>query len=198
MLTSVDAIVRQWLWAMGIVYLVVLIVFIVAAAAALNMIFKSYMKWRGTRLISCPETGECESVQVDAKRAALSLAGHQTLRLKECSRWPERRNCGQECLRQIELAPEACLLRSIIAEWYAERECVYCARKLDNINWMEHKPALLAPDGTSREWTEFKPETIPSLLTTHQAVCWNCHIAESFRAEHPDLVVERRWKHQAR
>ena len=28
-------------------------------------------------------------------------------------------------------------------------------------------------------------------MGTHLPVCWNCHIAESFRREHPELVVDR-------
>jgi hypothetical protein len=193
MLASVDGILSQFLWAMGVAYALAAVIVLLIGFAAVKFMLGAYLKWRGKRLITCPETGQCAAVEVDAGRAVL---GAPSLRLKECSRWPEKRDCGQECLRQIETAPDACLLRSILANWYAERECVYCGRKMDKINWLEHSPALLAPDGTSREWSEFKAETIPSVLATHQAVCWNCYVAESFRAAHPELVVERRWKHR--
>jgi hypothetical protein len=29
------------------------------------------------------------------------------------------------------------------------------------------------------------------VLETHLAVCWNCYIAQSFRLNHPEMVVYR-------
>ena len=34
-------------------------------------------------------------------------------------------------------------------------------------------------------------EQLPEIFATHQPVCWNCHIAESFRRLHPELVTDR-------
>lgn len=195
MLALADGILNRWMYQTGVMYFVAAAVVVVAAFAVMEPLLASYRKWRGKRLITCPETGRCEAVEVDAGRAAfVAVAGGSYLRLKECSRWPERRDCAQECLKQIERSPNGCLVRSILELWYGDKECVYCGRKLDEINWLEHRPALLAPDGTSREWSEFKPQTLPSVLATHQPVCWNCHIAETFRAEHPDLVTDRAWR----
>jgi len=43
---------------------------------------------------------------VDEGHAAATTAlGDPELRLKGCSHWPEREQCGQECLSQIESAP---------------------------------------------------------------------------------------------
>jgi hypothetical protein len=47
----------------------------------------------------CPETGETAKVQIDAPRAAASaIPGRPELHIAECSRWPERRGCAQDCL----------------------------------------------------------------------------------------------------
>lgn len=27
---------------------------------------------------------------------------------------------------------------------------------------------------------------------SHQPVCWNCHIVQTFRREHPEMIVERK------
>jgi hypothetical protein len=66
-----------------------------------------YLKYHGARLIRCPETGKDEGVIVDAAGAAAqALTGHRAApHLRTCTRWPERKDCGQECLRQVEAAP---------------------------------------------------------------------------------------------
>jgi len=45
--------------------------------------------------------------------------------------------------------------------------------------------------GRTFEWHEVRPEKVPESLATHQPVCWNCHIAETFRRQFPQLIVER-------
>jgi hypothetical protein len=147
----------------------------------------AWLKWRGARLISCPENRRPAGVRLSVGRAM----ARQELRLKDCSRWPEKKNCGQECLRQIDNAPDGCLVSSILAGWYAGRECVCCGKPLGAMEWHERKPALLSPDGRSVEWQELRAEQVPDVLATHRPVCWNCHIVETFRRQHPELVVER-------
>src|ERR1044072_1415781 len=62
----------------------------------------------------CPDHRRPAGVRLDATYAALSGLGNgPKLRLESCSRWPERSNCGQECLSQLEEAPQACLVRNI-------------------------------------------------------------------------------------
>jgi hypothetical protein len=168
------------------------------AAAALYVLLvplvRLTLRFRGSRVVTCPETNAPAAVKVDALRAALQ--GPDQLLLQQCSRWPERQGCGQECIRQIEAAPEDCLVRSILTKWYAGKSCVACGRKLDEIDWMEHKPALMSSDGSSVEWHELAPEDIPRVLSTHRPLCWNCHIAGTFRREHPELVTDRSWKRE--
>jgi len=153
---------------------------------------RSYRKYRGTRVITCPETGCPEAVEVDARHAAAtSAAGETELRLTSCSRWPERQGCGQECLAQIEAAPAECLVRNMLVDWYRDSKCAFCQREIPEINWSDHKPALLTPDRLTIEWQEVRPEDLPRVLATHQQVCWDCHIAQSFRAQFPGLAIDR-------
>ena len=159
---------------------------------------RAYLKYRGTRLVTCPENHSPAAVEVDARYAAGKAAFEGLdLKLASCSRWPEGQDCGRVCLRQIEASPENCLVRNILTKWYNDKECVYCRRPMGEIRWHAHKPALLSPEGKSVEWFEVRPETIPGVLATHQPVCWNCHISERFRLEHPDLVVDRNYEHVA-
>jgi hypothetical protein len=155
----------------------------------------AYSKFRGVRLVTCPETAKPAAVDVDATHAALTgLIGKLNLQLKNCSRWPERQGCEQECLVQIEAAPEDCLVRNIFARWYQGKSCVYCRKPLEQMDWAQHKPALMSPEQVTFEWNDIRAEALPEVLTTYLPVCWNCHIAETFRRRYPHLVVERPWK----
>src|SRR5262249_44932030 len=89
---------------------------------------RTFWKFRGQRIVTCPETRQPVGVDVDAAHAAAtaSLSGPADLRLKDCTRWPERETCGQECLAQIEAAPEECLVRNILKTWYSGARCVLC------------------------------------------------------------------------
>ena len=67
-----------------------------------------YFRFRGARLVTCPVTHEVTIVEVDAKSVAMeAIWDKRCLQLNECSRWPARENCGQECLRQIDARPTA-------------------------------------------------------------------------------------------
>jgi hypothetical protein len=116
------------------------------------------------------------------------------IRLKDCSRWPERKDCGQECLDDIEASPEDCLVRTILTQWYDGKKCALCDKTFGEINWLDRKPALMSLGNPSREWSEIPPEEIWNVLGTALAVCWNCHMAEKFRLRYPELVVDRPWR----
>ena len=78
------------------------IVAIAVAAVGLLWVLPAYRAYRRRRVVTCPETGKATGVFVDAARAARSAwMGPLDLRLKNCTRWPERGDCGQECLGQL-------------------------------------------------------------------------------------------------
>ncbi|HXK09869.1 MAG TPA: hypothetical protein VMT70_09510 [Vicinamibacteria bacterium] len=152
----------------------------------------AFLKYRGTRVVVCPENREMVAVTVDAGHAAFTAPqGRPDLRLESCTRWPEKAGCGQECLGQIASAPEACLLRNILDDWYQGRSCAFCRRSFHALRWHEHQPGLLAPDGGIVAWDGFRAEQVVDVLATHEPVCWDCRVAESFRREHPELVTDR-------
>ena len=157
-----------------------------------GLLVSRYRRYRGERIIVCPETEKPAAVELDAVHAALTdTLGKADLHLKSCSRWPERQDCGQECLRQIEVAPEDCLVRNILANWYADKRCVFCGHDFGPIQTWEHQLALLGPGAKTMQWGEVQADRLLDVLATSKPVCWNCHIAESFRRQHPELVVDR-------
>jgi hypothetical protein len=168
----------------------------IVAVGVVFVIFRAgraYFRFRGTRLVTCPETKQAAAVTLDAGKAAReSIVGAPHFRLDECSRWPERQDCGQECLRQIEMAPQDCLVRNIVAQWYVGKKCVYCGKPIETVDdFGHHRPALLDARRETTEWNEIRPEKLPEVFAAYLPVCWSCHIAETFRREHADLVVDR-------
>jgi len=154
---------------------------------------RAYFDYRGKRLITCPETHKPEAVDVAASEAAVgAFLSEPTLRLRECSRWPERKDCGQECLQQIEIDPKNCLVWNIVSKWYEGKCCVFCRKEIGPLHHLDHAPALLGPDHITVEWKDLRAEQLPEIMETHRPVCWNCHIAETFRRTRPGLVVDRR------
>lgn len=171
---------------------------IIAIAIGFLAVRFALASWRarGKRLVTCPETRQAVAVDVDANRAALAetFTGHAKFELTSCTRWPERQDCGRECLSQIESAPDDCLVRNILGSWYAQKDCAICHTALGPVEWHDHRPALMDAEGKTVEWAEIPPEQVPAFLSTHKPVCWNCHVAESFRRLHPELVTDRPWR----
>ena len=64
-----------------------------------------YYRFRGTRLVTCPETHQAAMVEVAARSMGMqAILDEPCLRVIECSRWPMHRECGQDCLREWENA----------------------------------------------------------------------------------------------
>jgi hypothetical protein len=153
---------------------------------------RTYFNFRGKRLVTCPETHKTTAVNVSASEAALgTFFNEPTVRLNQCSRWPERQDCGQECLQQVEADPQNCLVWKIVAKWYEGKKCAFCHKVIGPLSHLDHAPALLGPDLKTAEWREISPEDLPEVFAKYQPVCWNCHVAESFRRLHPEMVVDR-------
>lgn len=81
-----------WIVIAAITALAVLYVLIPVAA-------DTFFRYRSKKVLGCPETGGEAEVSVDASRATFtSVLGRTLLRVKNCSLWPERKECGQDCL----------------------------------------------------------------------------------------------------
>jgi hypothetical protein len=179
---------------MDATYLVLGIAIAALAVAALAIQFaRTFNTYTGVRVIACPRDTEPAAVKVDAMRAARTAAvgGKPDVQLSDCTFWPERAGCAQACRTQIEDSPDGCRLKSLVTGWYDNKRCSYCARWIGPIVWHERPPALRSPQNVTVEWTEIPPQEVPAVLKTYQAVCWKCHVVESFRREHPELVVDR-------
>jgi hypothetical protein len=174
-------------------------VFVVAVATAI-LAGRAWLKYRGARVIVCPENHQPAGVALDVGHAVGYAMGHPAdfslwkgggLRLSSCSRWPEKAGCGQQCLSQIQAAPQDCLVRNILTRWYQGKSCAWCGRLFDEVQWDVRKPALLDSRGVTLEWTAVPADRLQETLTAAQPVCFACHIANTLVREHPELAVKR-------
>jgi hypothetical protein len=182
----------------NLIFATILVVLIGSILFGLGLALRTYLRYRGKRLVTCPETQQAAAVRVNAGKAlATTLIGKSEVRLDQCSRWPERRNCGQECLSQVNADPEHCLVWNIVDEWYEGKSCVYCQKPFVEMHWHDRPPALLSPDHIAKQWNEVPPEQLPTIFETHLPICWNCYIAETYRRQNPERVVNRAWERGA-
>jgi len=171
---------------------------ITASAAALwfgiRWLVRSSSKYRGSRLVTCPETEKPAIVEVDALHASLtSTVRLPDIRIENCSRWPLKGQCGQECLTNLDVAPDRCLVSGVLMRWYRDKNCVYCRNEFPEVHWLDHRPALLSPAGRLVSWNEINVDQLQNVLETHSPVCWSCYLTQTFRTDHPDMVVYRPW-----
>ncbi|MBK9166680.1 MAG: hypothetical protein IPM24_04360 [Bryobacterales bacterium] len=194
MLTELAPFMKGLLSFLGIILGVLAVVAVAAMLWLAVLVFRTWRQQRGMRVITCPENHKTAAVEVSVPHLIKTkLQGAPEFRLSQCSRWPEKAGCGQECLRQIETQAGGCLVHNTLAEWYRGKTCIICQVPLDPEEWSVHKPALCTPEGGAVSWDEIPVEAIPAVLESHQPLCWNCHIAVKLRSRHPDLVADRPW-----
>ncbi len=148
-----------------------------------------WRRLRGDRIVTCPETGEPALVRVDVAIAVTSDSGSEPAALTTCSRWPERAGCDLACAGEAQQpwrsAPE------MVKAWANGRQCVSCGGPLVEPRPGGHHIALLEPSGMTREWVDIAGERLPLALATCLPMCWNCHVAATFRRLHPELITDR-------
>jgi hypothetical protein len=149
----------------------------------------TWWKYRGRRVVTCPENQNPAGVTLDARHAmATALGKPPQLRLESCSRWPEKAGCGQECLSQIGASPEGCLVRNILLNWYAGKDCHSCEEPIGEIWLAGAKPAVLRADGVPLDWNDIPAEKLQETLLAASPICFACHTARKMVREQRGLV----------
>jgi hypothetical protein len=145
----------------------------------------------GVRIVTCPETGAHEAVTFDRRHAAMTamVHDHADVQLDSCSRWDERGPCDQPCVHEA-LSPDT-TLEHLVSQWAAGKCCVYCHKPLREAPFVGHHVALRAQDGVTTEWPDVPPKRLTDALGSDLPVCWDCHVVETFRRVHPELVTDR-------
>lgn len=76
-----------------------------AVYVLLPVVASAYRRLRGVRTVTCPRTQASTEIELDATHGALTAAvGPTELRVSRCGEWPAHRDCGEQCLVQIDPA----------------------------------------------------------------------------------------------
>lgn len=170
-----------------------LILFVIGAillvALPIGVSLQAYFRNRGRRTVICPDNHEPVTVEVDGTFAfSTALRGQEHERLHTCSRWPEKGDCGQECLAQVDPSPEN--LERLLQKWYQGKTCAICERPLTPADWRRGRLALLNEKQKLFELRHMHLDQIPSLLDQMAPLCWNCHQEERVRQAEPPRILK--------
>lgn len=177
---------------MSLMPIMAVVVVAVFAGIVFYRAFRLWWTYRGARVITCPENLRPAGISVDAGHvAAQPFARSPQLRLSSCSRWPERAGCGQQCLSQVAAAPEDCLVRNILVQWYAGKSCASCGQPFGEISLAGAKPAVLCADKVSVEWSQIPADRLSETLAAASPICFACHMGNVLVRTHPELAVDR-------
>ena len=87
---------------LGIIYLIFAIAIVAILCITTFLLARISIKFvqlRGRHEVVCPETGDVAIIRIDALRAAVSsTVAEAEVLVSDCSRWPQRKGCRQECV----------------------------------------------------------------------------------------------------
>jgi hypothetical protein len=150
---------------------------------------QSYYQNRGRQSALCPDSGQSVDIEVDDEFAFwTALRGQEHSRLKSCSRWPEKGDCGQECLAQVNPSPEN--VDRLLSKWYAGKICAICERSLSASDWRRSRLALLNEQNKLFELRHMHLDELQPTLQRMRPLCWNCHEQERARQAAPTRVLK--------
>ena len=150
---------------------------------------RAYFRNRGRRTAICPENHQPVEIAADRKFAFwTALRGQEHSRLESCSRWPERADCDQDCLAQIDPSPEN--LERLLAKWYQGKACGICGRILTQADWRRSRLALLNEKQKLFELRHMHLDELPTTLDRMVPLCWNCHQEERARQAKPSRLFK--------
>jgi hypothetical protein len=175
----------------------VYLLFALLVIAATYVLTRVHGAWRfhGKMLVICPETLKLAAVRVNLARAATaSVARHIQMRLRDCSRWPERSGCHQDCRVQVLRDPQGHRVWTIASHWFEGKNCVRCGKRIPPLSHYDHRPAVMGSEKITTQWDEIAAEKLPETFSKVRPVCWSCHMTDTFMREHPDLLVIRPWR----
>ncbi len=137
-----------------------------------------YFKNRSRRQVICPGDYQLAEVEVDpqfAVQASIQGRGDEA-RLQNCNHWPERSECGQECLAQVEATPYN--LELLFKKWFKGKRCIICSRTLTPSDWRFGRMGFLNDEFKLMELRQIDLTELGSIEEPKRPLCWSCHQQE--------------------
>ena len=167
------------------VQLFVMLLLAIVLATYVGIAVRTWIRFRGMRVVTCPETRRSAGVAVDIGHAMFSKVWEGAdVRIATCSRWPDRRGCEETCVRQIQASVDGTRARTIAARFFQGRRCAICQRRIEPLGRSTSQPGFMNP--VTREvvaWIHVPPQNLPDAISSRRALCPDCTVAESSR--HP-------------
>lgn len=67
----------------------------------LPVVIHTFQRFRKRKVVTCPQTHSLAEVDLDAGHAALTSAFRKPLlRVADCSLWPEKKGCAEDCVEE--------------------------------------------------------------------------------------------------
>ena len=150
---------------------------------------QTYFQNRGRQLVSCPENGAPVDVEVDNKFGFwTALRGQEHSRLASCTRWPEKGDCGQDCLAQVDPSPEN--VERLMLGWYKGRVCAICVCGITPSDWRRGRLGWLDAQHKLIELRQVNLKQLQSALQEMRPLCWICHQEERVRQAAPPRILK--------
>lgn len=139
---------------------------------------------RGRHGIICPETRNPADIELDG-RYAMQTAAHnyEHSRIASCSRWPEKDECDQECLAQVNPSPEN--IERLLSKWCSGKVCGLCDRALRASDWAFSRIGWLDENRKLIELHDIELKNLQQELQDKRPLCWTCHLQERERQAKP-------------
>jgi hypothetical protein len=165
-----------------------IIIFFIGAAVLVGLplasTLQSYFKNRGRRQVVCPDDHQRVEVEVDPKFALqAAMRGRDESRVQTCTHWPERSECEQECLAQVEATPYS--LELLFKKWFKGKRCTICSRTLTPSDWRFGRMGFLNEEFKLIELRQLDFTELGSMDEPKRPLCWTCHQQEKQRQAAP-------------
>ena len=99
---------------MSNLFVVLGILFVLSFVPLVFLFVRGYLRFRGERLVTCPQNGQFAKVRLDAAKAAYSsMTDNVDLKVTACEHWPGRKDCTQGCVEAGSPLPLASALPSM-------------------------------------------------------------------------------------
>ena len=94
--------------------------------------------------------------------------------------------------RQVRGNPHDPATTAELKHFFEGKSCGSCNRAIPPVHAGEIRPGLFDPNThKTMAWNEIPAANLASTLRSHQPICSNCLTLETFRRQHPELVVDR-------
>jgi hypothetical protein len=94
--------------------------------------------------------------------------------------------------RHAKSNPHDAAMTAQLKHFFEGKQCAACSRPIPPVHAGELRPGLRnANTHEAIAWADIPAANLSTTLESHVPICSNCLILETFRLQHPELVVDR-------